>query len=184
MFVLCFYTVVFDVHFNHFYLQYLYLLDVLLSCVGHSSCPLVIVMTTQLMVTESALDESKHCKILYSYLDSIVAVTHIYRNLNGRLSNKCQKPPHKLVLNQRLLVNKSKVPKHTYLDIISFYLTGFRFLSVCLQPKVTGPCEALFRRYYYNSAAGLCEEFIYGGCQGNDNNFQTLAECEHRCTLK
>lgn len=73
--------------------------------------------------------------------------------------------------------------KIMYLDIISFYLTGFRFLSVCLQPKVTGPCEALFRRYYYNSAAGLCEEFIYGGCQGNDNNFQTLAECEHRCTL-
>ena len=36
-------------------------------------------------------------------------------------------------------------------------------------------------RYFHNSTSGLCEQFIYGGCEGNDNNFETLKECQERC---
>jgi hypothetical protein len=35
--------------------------------------------------------------------------------------------------------------------------------------------------YFYNGATGQCEKFTYGGCKGNENNFDTKAECENRC---
>ncbi|KAH0619351.1 hypothetical protein JD844_019396 [Phrynosoma platyrhinos] len=37
-------------------------------------------------------------------------------------------------------------------------------------------------RYFYNPASKSCEEFIYGGCLGNENNFQTLEQCRLTCT--
>lgn len=30
-------------------------------------------------------------------------------------------------------------------------------------------------RYFYNATAGCHEPFVYGGCEGNKNNFQTLS---------
>ncbi|XP_063880620.1 kunitz-type serine protease inhibitor 6-like [Scylla paramamosain] len=41
-----------------------------------------------------------------------------------------------------------------------------------------GNCYGFFPRYYFNVATRRCEYFIYGGCGGNQNNFQTLQECE------
>ena len=31
-------------------------------------------------------------------------------------------------------------------------------------------------RFYHN--AGKCEQFIYGGCRGNENNFASLEACQ------
>ncbi|XP_019849765.1 PREDICTED: papilin-like [Amphimedon queenslandica] len=53
--------------------------------------------------------------------------------------------------------------------------------AICLLPRVTGPCRAAFRRYFYNSATKRCEPFVYGGCAGNENNFRTLSECQSEC---
>ena len=36
-------------------------------------------------------------------------------------------------------------------------------------------------RYYHNN--GKCEQFIYGGCRGNANNFGSQEDCEARCVL-
>ncbi|CAF0785497.1 unnamed protein product [Adineta ricciae] len=55
---------------------------------------------------------------------------------------------------------------------------------VCKQPSVTGPCKAYFKRFYYNSSKKSCENFAYGGCAGNENNFATKAECEKTCKLQ
>ena len=54
-------------------------------------------------------------------------------------------------------------------------------VDLCTLPPETGPCEALFHRYFYNSSSGQCEDFIYGGCRGNENNFMTVDECEDKC---
>ncbi|KAF7632451.1 hypothetical protein Mgra_00008146 [Meloidogyne graminicola] len=40
----------------------------------------------------------------------------------------------------------------------------------CYLPKIVGPCKAYFTRWWFNN--GVCKEFIYGGCKGNDNNFK------------
>eukprot|EP00892_Ulva_mutabilis_P009380 jgi/Ulvmu1/6814/UM031_0018.1 len=51
----------------------------------------------------------------------------------------------------------------------------------CLEPKKVGPCRAAIPRFFFNADAGQCEGFLWGGCQPNGNNFETLEECEGTC---
>lgn len=53
--------------------------------------------------------------------------------------------------------------------------------ALCLLDKDTGPCRARVPRFYFNKETGMCEEFVYGGCLGNINNFNTKEECEGIC---
>lgn len=53
--------------------------------------------------------------------------------------------------------------------------------SVCLQPKVTGPCRGLETNYFFDSTKEKCVAFNYGGCEGNDNRFETLEKCRQVC---
>ena len=54
--------------------------------------------------------------------------------------------------------------------------------EVCALPSDTGPCRASIKRYFYNVQSGACEQFVYGGCQGNRNNFKTLLQCQLYCS--
>ncbi|NXP18194.1 EPPI protein, partial [Scytalopus superciliaris] len=54
-------------------------------------------------------------------------------------------------------------------------------LDFCYLPSVCGNCKALFRRFFFNASSQQCEEFIYGGCGGNRNNFETKGECFQAC---
>jgi hypothetical protein len=51
----------------------------------------------------------------------------------------------------------------------------------CLLPLETGPCDAYFTRYGFNPKTNRCENFVYGGCGANANNFESLAACEAAC---
>ncbi|XP_054711275.1 papilin-like [Uloborus diversus] len=53
--------------------------------------------------------------------------------------------------------------------------------DICSLPKEQGLCQAYFPRYYYDSDLGKCVRFVYGGCGGNENNFQTEEECQRTC---
>ena len=55
-------------------------------------------------------------------------------------------------------------------------------LDRCLQPKVIGVCDALFPSYFFNSSSGMCEQFNYGGCGGNENRFSSGLECLQACS--
>ncbi|KAK6180152.1 hypothetical protein SNE40_012352 [Patella caerulea] len=52
---------------------------------------------------------------------------------------------------------------------------------VCHLPKGLGHCTNYVPRYYYDIRTWTCTTFNYGGCGGNENNFETYAECRWKC---
>jgi hypothetical protein len=76
----------------------------------------------------------------------------------------CQCPPGTVALGDRCVAEE---------ECPSF--------SHCLEPITTGPCRASIPAFGYNVTTGRCERFIYGGCEGNNNNFCTRDECENVC---
>lgn len=52
---------------------------------------------------------------------------------------------------------------------------------VCSLPPESGPCKAAIGRYFYNSGTRQCEDFVYGGCEGNENSFSSSHDCEKTC---
>ena len=51
----------------------------------------------------------------------------------------------------------------------------------CGLPPDPGQCKDRLRRFYYNTFSKRCEEFQFGGCGGNDNNFAKLSKCKKKC---
>ncbi len=54
-------------------------------------------------------------------------------------------------------------------------------VMACDLPPEIGPCDGAFSRYYYNTNSGTCEQFIYGGCNGNANNYMSFNLCIAAC---
>ncbi|KAL7990135.1 hypothetical protein Chor_010489 [Crotalus horridus] len=55
--------------------------------------------------------------------------------------------------------------------------------SFCQLPPDRQKCsDESSIRVFYNSKAGVCEKFVYQGCEGNRNNFATQLECLKACS--
>ncbi|XP_048372017.1 tissue factor pathway inhibitor [Sphaerodactylus townsendi] len=53
--------------------------------------------------------------------------------------------------------------------------------SFCFLEEDPGICRGMISKYFYNKESQLCEKFMYGGCLGNQNNFDFLKECQDIC---
>ncbi|KAK0683564.1 KCP protein, partial [Pygoscelis papua] len=52
---------------------------------------------------------------------------------------------------------------------------------LCRLPKAVGRCRASMPRWWFNVTGGSCQSFVFGGCEGNGNNFPTERECRESC---
>uniref|UniRef100_A0A0K8R9F8 Putative salivary kunitz domain protein n=1 Tax=Ixodes ricinus TaxID=34613 RepID=A0A0K8R9F8_IXORI len=52
---------------------------------------------------------------------------------------------------------------------------------ICALYPDDGPCRARVPQFYFNMTTKTCEEFIYGGCEGNANIFREEDECLKKC---
>jgi hypothetical protein len=55
-------------------------------------------------------------------------------------------------------------------------------LICALQPE-TGPCRAALPRWAFDVATSVCRQFVYGGCDGNANNFASQDACDAACAV-
>ncbi|XP_072229357.1 WAP, Kazal, immunoglobulin, Kunitz and NTR domain-containing protein 2 [Leuresthes tenuis] len=58
---------------------------------------------------------------------------------------------------------------------------GPELSSPCELPSLQGPCKSYEPRWAYSSTLLKCQSFIYGGCEGNENNFESKEACEEIC---
>ncbi len=45
-------------------------------------------------------------------------------------------------------------------------------------------CLAYFEKYYFDPETETCKKFIYGGCGGNLNKFDSVKDCLAHCLPK
>uniref|UniRef100_A0A183GJ10 Tissue factor pathway inhibitor n=1 Tax=Heligmosomoides polygyrus TaxID=6339 RepID=A0A183GJ10_HELPZ len=56
--------------------------------------------------------------------------------------------------------------------------------DICQMKLETGPCRGYIKRFGYDAKKGKCVKFIYGGCGGNENNFESRNQCKRRCKVQ
>ncbi|KAM6988012.1 kunitz-type protease inhibitor 2 [Tautogolabrus adspersus] len=52
----------------------------------------------------------------------------------------------------------------------------------CMVAPDPGSCRAAFPKFYYDPNTSTCHNFIYGGCHGNRNRYDSLEECMSHCS--
>ncbi|XP_048525881.1 spondin-1 [Dendroctonus ponderosae] len=53
--------------------------------------------------------------------------------------------------------------------------------AACSLPMDVGACKSNIDRWYFDAMKNGCEIFSYSGCEGNQNNFNTLEQCQTLC---
>ncbi|XP_067255073.1 BPTI/Kunitz domain-containing protein [Chanodichthys erythropterus] len=54
----------------------------------------------------------------------------------------------------------------------------------CSLPMDEGTCFAMMPKYYYNKEEKECRMFLYRGCQGNGNRFDSRDDCYKLCLAR
>ncbi|XP_017075161.2 male accessory gland serine protease inhibitor-like [Drosophila eugracilis] len=78
------------------------------------------------------------------------------------------------------------------LMILVFVFAAFVASALALKNEICGlphsrngngkiSCEAYIPSWSYDAGNNQCVKFIYGGCGGNDNRFNSKENCEEKC---
>ncbi|VDP21318.1 unnamed protein product [Soboliphyme baturini] len=87
--------------------------------------------------------------------------------------------------HNRCMKGKAILPTSTVLLLKLYFLEsgmmGITVPPVCSLDQDAGTCKEYNVKYYYNRRNMKCELFVYTGCGGNDNKFETQQECCETC---
>lgn len=62
---------------------------------------------------------------------------------------------------------------------------GGGLLAICREPMDQGSCSGgNYKRFYYDEEYQECRAFMYTGCGGNRNNFESNDACYRVCRCK
>ncbi|GFY57952.1 papilin [Trichonephila inaurata madagascariensis] len=92
-------------------------------------------------------------------------------------------PAHRPTLPLRHAMVKIKIlPKPSELNVRRLIFHWTPFDGICQEPmRQGGPCFSHVTMYYYDSQNKMCQEFVYTGCDGNNNRFSSKEDCEREC---
>ena len=93
---------------------------------------------------------------------------------------KCCVEPNP-VTNSATRICRDPVGISKLLAILQKHISGRAGTNICSLPLAVGSCTAPGIRFYYDASSGRCSQFMYSGCGGNANNFQSLASCQATC---
>lgn len=82
--------------------------------------------------------------------------------------------------------------KTLFVIFVLFYLVEIKFTNSachgrnknCYLPLETGLCDAIFYKFGFDPVQKKCVQFVYGGCGGNRNRFDTIEACQAYCRWK
>nr|XP_042086125.1 trophoblast Kunitz domain protein 1 [Ovis aries] len=115
--------------------------------------------------------------VISHVIDGVAKGTKIFHGLKGLadiINNGIQ---------GQVMISGTQLENHTVKEFLTQILKyAASKPEFCLEPELKGPCKDQMTRYFYNATAGYCEPFVYGGCEGNKNNFQTLSDCLVTCS--
>lgn len=54
-------------------------------------------------------------------------------------------------------------------------------ISICYAPVDVGNCNDSLPSYFFDAATQKCSAFVYTGCGGNANRYNSEEQCERQC---
>ncbi|CAF0721201.1 unnamed protein product, partial [Brachionus calyciflorus] len=131
---------------------------------------------------ETSMDDSDSCLMLTAWSEWSPCSATCGKGYTMRVRNYLKKESV-WKCNSKLEEKKSCIINEKCTD--DSLLSDQERKRICSLEKKPGPCRMAVKniKYYYDKDAKQCLPFDYGGCRGNENNFDEIEKCVKTCGI-